>query len=133
MLAAMPRLAAAIIDALDRVDAANSWSAKSGIGHLEWQRGKIDPKMPAGQSCATLRAATQAWLTPPPVAQEDDPMHVLVQMKGKPEVWASNGIHRYHLPNPAALAQQQALMKARGLPTAVMQVTSLDAFGVPVK
>ena len=55
----MPRLAAAIIDALDRIDAANTWTAQRAIGHKEWQRGKVDP---GGVDCATLRTQTQALL-----------------------------------------------------------------------
>jgi len=41
--ATMPRLAAAMIWALDRKDTQNRWTAKSVIGHKEWQRGKPDP------------------------------------------------------------------------------------------
>lgn len=68
--------------------------------------------------------------TPTP---KDGVMHVLVRQKDKPEVWASNGIHRYHLPNPAALAVHQAWMKSRGLPTTVIVVGNLDAYGAPVQ
>jgi len=46
---------AAIIDALDRKDTKNTWSAKSMIGHKEWQRGKIDP-------LAVVMAAARAEL-----------------------------------------------------------------------
>lgn len=59
-------------------------------------------------------------------------MHVLVRQKDRPEVWASNGIQRYHLPNPAALVAHQAWMKARGLPITVLVVASLDAYGAAV-
>ena len=55
----MPLLAAAIIDALDRIDNTKSWSAKSAIGHKEWQRGKVDP---GNVDCATLRTQTQELL-----------------------------------------------------------------------
>jgi hypothetical protein len=41
--ATMPRLAAAMIWALDRKDTDNRWTAKSVIGHKEWQKGKPDP------------------------------------------------------------------------------------------
>lgn len=67
--AMMPRLAAAIIDALDRKDSANSWTAKSGIGHKEWQRGKIDPTY----DCVTLRAETQALLDAGPIGDDMTP------------------------------------------------------------
>jgi hypothetical protein len=60
--ATMPLLAAAIIDALDRKDTANKWTAKSGIGHKEWQRGKVDPRTFGGDTMATLRAKTQRLL-----------------------------------------------------------------------
>lgn len=60
--AMMPRLAAAIIWALDKKDTKNSWSEKSAIGHKEWQRGKIDPRLDGGDTCATLRAETAAYL-----------------------------------------------------------------------
>lgn len=66
--AMMPKLAAAIIDALDRIDTANTWTARSGIGHKEWQRGKIDPRTFAGDTMATLRSHTQAWLDAGPTA-----------------------------------------------------------------
>lgn len=62
----MPRLAAAIIWALDRKDTKNAWTAKSAIGHREWQRGKIDPRLDGGDTCATLRAETQALLNAGP-------------------------------------------------------------------
>ena len=58
----MPRLAAAIIDALDRVDnSSRKWDAKRAIGHKEWQRGKIDPM---GVDCAAMRGLVQKLLTP---------------------------------------------------------------------
>lgn len=63
----MPRLAAAIIDALDRIDT-GKWTAKRGIGHKEWQRGKVDP---GGIDCANLRAQTQALLNAGPVVVKD--------------------------------------------------------------
>ena len=55
----MPVLAAAIIDALDRVDVVNTWTARSAIGHKEWQRGKVDP---SGVDCHTLRTQTNSQL-----------------------------------------------------------------------
>jgi hypothetical protein len=69
----MPHLAAAIIWALDRKDPANQWTARSGIGHKEWQRGKVDPNL-FGQTMATLRAETQAYLDtgPRPMGPEED-------------------------------------------------------------
>lgn len=61
----MPKLAAAIIWALDKKDTVNAWSAKSAIGHKESQRGKIDPNL-FGQSMATLREETQQYLNSGP-------------------------------------------------------------------
>jgi alpha-D-ribose 1-methylphosphonate 5-triphosphate synthase subunit PhnL len=60
-------------------------------------------------------------------------MHVLVQLKGKPEVYVSDFIHLRWVPNAAALKVVQAQLKARGLPTTVTQVTSLDAYGLRVQ
>ncbi len=58
----MPRLAAAVIWALDRKDTHNTWTAKSAIGHKEWQKGKPDPRLDNGETCADLRRETQAFL-----------------------------------------------------------------------
>jgi hypothetical protein len=57
--AMMPRLAAAVIWALDRKDTDNQWSARSVIGHKEWQRGKPDP---AGVDMTDLRSEIQTLL-----------------------------------------------------------------------
>ena len=60
--AMMPRLAAAILNALDRIDNTATWTAKRGIGHKEWQRGKVDP---GSVNCNTLRTQTQHLLDTP--------------------------------------------------------------------
>lgn len=59
--AVMPRLAAAILDALSRVGGVRL-TARRALGHKEWQRGKVDP---GSVSCATLRTQTQALLDTP--------------------------------------------------------------------
>lgn len=56
---------AAIIDALDEVDTANRWTAKSVIGHKEWTTNKIDP---SGISMSAGRADVQWCLDHGPVA-----------------------------------------------------------------
>ena len=57
--ATMPRLAAAMIWALDRKDTQNRWTAKSVIGPKEWQRGKPDP---AKVDMSVLRQEIQGLL-----------------------------------------------------------------------
>ena len=77
--AIMVRLAAAIIWALDKADGpAVKWSAKSAIGHKEWQRGKIDP---ASFDCPDQRLLVQDLLdrgpgntSPAAPAEKDDDM-----------------------------------------------------------
>ena len=83
--AMMPRLAAAIIDALDNKDTKNKWSAKSGIGHKEWQRGKIDPTY----DCVQLRKETQALLDAGPNGNEEDDM----QLSDRVEVDNAEGVN----------------------------------------
>lgn len=62
--AAYPRLCAALIWALDKKDTANRWTAKSVIGHKEWQRGKVDPAL---VDMAIMRSEVQALLEIGPV------------------------------------------------------------------
>jgi len=61
----MPRLAAAMIWALDRKDTDNAWTARSVIGHKEWQRGKPDPR---NVDMSVLRKEIQQLLTAGPTA-----------------------------------------------------------------
>jgi hypothetical protein len=57
--ATMPILAAAMIWALDRKDTDNAWTARSVIGHKEWQKGKPDPRK---VNMKVLRRQIQALL-----------------------------------------------------------------------
>jgi hypothetical protein len=82
---------------------------------------------------ARVIALAKALLAPPPAPIKETDMHVLVQLKGKPEVYVSDFIHLRWVPNAAALKVVQAQLKARGLPTTVTQVTSLDAYGLRVQ
>lgn len=72
-------------------------------------------------------------LNPTPAATKELDMHKLVRLKDQPAVWLSNGIQRRHVPSPAALDEVQAWLKSRGLPTTVVVVSSLDAYGAPVE
>ncbi|MEU9597142.1 N-acetylmuramoyl-L-alanine amidase [Streptomyces sp. NPDC048109] len=66
------------LEAIERVGAAicrhHGWNARSVIGHLEWQPGKVDPR---GFTMASMRARVADRLdnkTPNNTQQEEDPM-----------------------------------------------------------
>lgn len=82
--------------------------------------------------------------TPPPAPvpttynRRRNPM--LVQIKGKPEVYVTDGLVRRHLPNTTALADFRAVLRANGAPAAALEphivaseARALAAYGPIVK
>lgn len=65
---------AAQLEAIERVSAAicrhHGWTARSVIGHLEWQPGKVDPR---GFTMSSMRARVAAQLGTNPPEEEDMP------------------------------------------------------------
>lgn len=57
----MPLLVAAWIDGMNRQNG-TTWGAERLIGHKEWQRGKIDPKLFGDDSMDKMRAQCAAYL-----------------------------------------------------------------------
>lgn len=65
---------------------------------------------------------------------------MLVKVKDRPEVWVTDGMTRRHLPNPTALADYRATLKAAGAPASALEphvvpteARAMAAYGPVVK
>lgn len=75
---------------------------------------------------------------PPPTPLELSAMRnlILVKKKGTQEIWAGDGIHRFHIPNTTRLSNIQHWMKILGIDSKqwelLPEVDDLDTFGFVV-
>lgn len=122
---------AAIIDKLDEIDTANTWSGRSAIGHREWTTNKIDPSavlmFEVRNLINQIRAAgpvvARVWLatgkftapTPKPAPATTTPTSALggtvfmVKRKDRDEVYKTDGFRRVHVTR----VERDALLKAK--------------------
>lgn len=80
------------LEAIERAAAAlcraHGWSAKSVIGHLEWQRGKVDPR---GFAMPDLRARIARRLAGKPGAKPPTRPTYEIHVVNRDETWATIG------------------------------------------
>lgn len=66
----MTRLAACWIWAMNKQNG-TTWGAERAIGHREWQRGKVDPRVFGTDSLDKMRAEVAAYLKAGPTGEDD--------------------------------------------------------------
>ena len=83
--AMMPLLVAAWIDGMNRQNG-TKWSGNRLIGHKEWQRGKIDPKLFGDDSMNKMRAQCAAYLQAGPEGVDN----VAITKEDAAVIWGSD-------------------------------------------
>jgi hypothetical protein len=72
----MTKLAACWIWAMNKQNG-TSWGASRAIGHREWQRGKIDPRVFGDDSLGKMRAEVAAYLKAGPTGDDVEPQDLV--------------------------------------------------------